>query len=400
MRNIWNKKAVYPIETLNFIGRIKRKDSTLDMVEKQINDGNVQVENTHVKLINLGSRSAWAYKELKICGDRKFRKDTSPYMEKFKQGATLVPRSCWFVDINIHERFGIVHREPVIGTSKRSLDTAKQDYKGINLQGKMEIEFFYGTLLGSDILPFCTLPLRAIILPIILDSNSYHIIRSTEALSSSYNCLGSWLRDVENLWNKIRDEKASKMDIYARIDRGRAISTQDPKKRFRVIHNRSGTYLNACVVDTKSLRIDVRGNEFVLNGFIADSTTHSYATDDENDAYFITAFLNSSVVNRVIKPFQSRGLWGARDIYKIPFELPIPQYVDSMESHRKIAELDKECVRAATSRLQELIKETHEDTANATPTTIGRLRTDIRRHLEKSINILDEQACDVMTASG
>lgn len=136
-----------------------------------------------------------------------------------------------------------------------------------------------------------------------------------------------------------------------------------------------------------------------MNGFIADSTTHFYATDDENDAFFITAFLDTSVVNRVIKPFQSRGLWGARDIYKIPFELPIPQYVDSMASHKKIAELSKECARAATSRLQELIKETNEDTANATPARVGRLRTEIRTYLERSINILDEQACNIMSAS-
>jgi hypothetical protein len=57
----------------------------------------------------------------------------------------------------------------------------------------------------------------------------------------------------------------------------------------------------------------------------------------------LCAILNSSFTNERVKPFQPRGQYGKRDIYKRPFMLPIPQFDSSNKTHVTLAKLSKEC---------------------------------------------------------
>ena len=389
----------YPVPAINFKGKIKNKNINLLEINDKIKEGKIDAISTKLKLLSIGKRDAWAYEDLKLCNGREFRKEISNYIDNFRQGATLVPRSCWFIDLKVHELFGFNSKVPSVESSRRARETAKTDYKDVYLNGKIENNFFFATLLGSDILPFCNLPFRIIILPIIPLTNNYSIIKR-DLNSELFPNLESWLVNVEKIWTKIRDTKANKMNIYERINRGKGISIQNPKKRFRIIHNRSGTYLNASILDLqKTLEIDMEGNKFNLNGFIADSTTHYYETDDENDAYYITGFLNSKIINNAIKPFQSRGLWGERDIYKIPFEMPIPYYDKSITSHQKIASLSKKNSHLARKKLESFSHYTKIDLANATPYLVGRLRTEVRNHIQDPTNELDELVCSIISTN-
>jgi hypothetical protein len=387
----------YPIPAINFQGKLKNKNTSLLEIESKIKEGKINMNNTKIMLLNLGTRNAWAYEDLKLCNGKKFKKESSDYIKDFRQGATLVPRSCWFVDMKVHKFFGFNSKEPSIESSKRARETAKSDYKDVYLNGKIENNFLFATLLGTDILPFCNLPLRIIVLPIIPSNNNYTLIKR-KINSESFPNLEHWLEEVEKTWVRIRDTKADKMSIYDRINRGKGISIQNPRKRFRIIHNRSGTYLNSSIIDLqKLLEIDIEGNKIMLNGFIADSTTHYYETDNEDNAYFITGILNSKIINNAIKPFQSRGLWGERDIYKIPFEMPIPYYDKSIKSHQKIISLSKNNSYLAKEKLGSLFKDTKIDFNNITPNLIGKLRSEIRNSIKESSNELDELICSIIS---
>ena len=61
------------------------------------------------------------------------------------------------------------------------------------------------------------------------------------------------------------------------------------------------------------------------------------------EAYYISAILNSNVVNKAIKPFQSLGVLGERDIHTLPLELPIPDFDSKNQFHRRISELGRTC---------------------------------------------------------
>jgi hypothetical protein len=106
--------------------------------------------------------------------------------------------------------------------------------------------------------------------------------------------------------------------------------------------------------------------------------------------------LNSRIVNDIIKPFQSRGLWGERDIYKLPFEIPIPLYDGSNIIHREIARITKECTNSANSQLQPLTKKLKIDLSRIRPTDVGRLRNGIRESLDGRLAELDKLICSVI----
>lgn len=75
--------------------------------------------------------------------------------------------------------------------------------------------------------------------------------------------------------------------------------------------------------------------------FIADQTTYVAEINDEDEAYYIVAILNSGYLRKAIEDFQSEGAFDKRHIHKIPF-LFIPRYDYKDEKHVKIAELSKE----------------------------------------------------------
>ncbi|MCG3134382.1 MAG: hypothetical protein HMLKMBBP_01688 [Planctomycetes bacterium] len=54
------------------------------------------------------------------------------------------------------------------------------------------------------------------------------------------------------------------------------------------------------------------------------------------------AALNTGVVNATIKPFQSMGLLGQRDVHKKPLDLPIQIFDQSLPLHRRLARLGKD----------------------------------------------------------
>lgn len=65
------------------------------------------------------------------------------------------------------------------------------------------------------------------------------------------------------------------------------------------------------------------------------------------------AVLNSTPVNEAIKPHQTGGHFGERDIHRRPFEiLPIPEFDPENPVHQELAELSEAChYKAAEMRV-------------------------------------------------
>ena len=85
------------------------------------------------------------------------------------------------------------------------------------------------------------------------------------------------------------------------------------------------------------------GTKITPRGFIAEAKTYFYETDDETEAHYICAVLNSPTINEMIKPLQPRGLYGERDIHRRPFMFPIPRFNPNDHIHTKLAKLGKIC---------------------------------------------------------
>jgi hypothetical protein len=71
----------------------------------------------------------------------------------------------------------------------------------------------------------------------------------------------------------------------------------------------------------------------------------SVASHDE--ARYLTAILNSTIVTAAVGPMQARGEHNARDFDKYVFQLPIPQYDHEDAEHARLVVLAKQAERVA-----------------------------------------------------
>jgi len=357
------------IDSQIFSGKLPRKNASLDQAKKmlKINDGKLYLNS-------IGERSFISESKLSIVSERSY------YYDKFNQGATIVPRQFWFVDIKPHPTFGINPKTPFVETSKRAIANAKKPYDDVRLSGNIESEFIFGTLTGSEIIPFGHLGVQIIVLPLEIKGSGFHLIKSDIAKTSGKKNLYSWLEKVENIWKEKRGEKSKETSIKW-LDYRKKLTNQKPLVKFKVLYNASGTYLTSCVVDNRKLsNLDI-GKFCSLRGFVVDYTCYSFDFENETEAYYIATFLNSSFVDEIIKPMQARGDFGERHIVKKPLELPIPKFDPNNTAHRRLAEIGKMCSKRVERELPKIAEKYK---------NLGKIRSQIREMLSKETKEMDE----------
>jgi hypothetical protein len=147
-----------------------------------------------------------------------------------------------------------------------------------------------------------------------------------------------WVKEAERIWNKRRKDKGQ--SFTDRLDYNHLLTDQELRAKFVVLYNRSGTNLvAACLTASECQNV----GRLAINGFIADNATYRYYADSEDHALYLVGVLNSPIVNEAIKPYQSQGLMGERDIHRRPFEVcPIPLFDPQDPSHQAIVKIARE----------------------------------------------------------
>jgi hypothetical protein len=360
--------TVSPYKAEFISGNLERKNAGLSDAEKSL-----RITEGNLYLGTKGERSFLSSSEEGIIVQQH-----SPYYSLFKQGATIVPRNFWFVDIKPHPKLGINPSAPYVETSEVSKKTAKENYKGISLKGNIEKDFLYAILLSTDIVPFGHLDFRIVVLPLIQEDEGYSIIKEVEASEKGFIHLSKWLHKAQKVWEEKRGEKAESIDVVEWINYRNKL-TEQRKVKYKVLYPTSATYLCGCVVERKEIKIEIEGQEFELQDFIAESKEYYFETDRKTEAFYLCSILNSPTVDELIKPMQSRGLFGPRDIHKKVWELPIPEFNPSNEDHIKLATLGEECTKKVSKLLSKGIPQK----------SIGNLRKMIKGELKEEIEEID-----------
>lgn len=277
----------------------------------------------------------------------------SYYHDKVKQGATIVPRNSWFVEFEVQPILQTIDvKKPMVKTSDEIKDGAKEPWKNVELEGNVEAEFIYCTILGGDIIPFGYTKMRPIVIPAEPSATGYSLLDVEGLRKRGAMHMADWLERAQQVWEERRTEKAKEIfqRVIDRLDYQRLLTVQNPGSKYVVIYNTSGTNLVSCVVSKQNLPGFNVGSAIISpRNFIADAKTYFYETDNELEARYICAVLNSDVVNKDIKPLQSMGLYGARDIHRRPFMLPVPKFDMCNPDHIRLAELSKECHKKVAS---------------------------------------------------
>lgn len=364
-------------------GKLKRKNATLAEAVPDL-----KVEETEFHVVEQGKRTFLSTKREKISARRSY------YQPFFKEGATIVPRSFWFVEIKGDPRLGIDPEQPFVATDARAQAEAKAPYKDVRFEGSIESEFLYSTLLSTDLLPFGHFAFRPVVLPLMEDAHGFKLIDASEAQNKGFLKLAEWLRIAEETWNAKRGEKASRGHALHWLNYRNKLTDQDPKSKYVVLYPMSASYLCAAVVRRASQRVKVGEQDLTLRGFLADYKTFFFETTDHAEANYLASVLNSPVVDRLVKPMQSRGLWGPRDICKKVLELPIPQFKAGNRKHEKLTDLAQVCAEKAKDMVPELKKEFADMRG---PHAIGRARVTVRKALEDELSEIDRLVRDILS---
>lgn len=301
------------------------------------------------------------------------RSPTSPskYKRAFKQGATIVPRNFYFARIPDVDGKIDPDRLYWAETDPEQARKAQPEYRDVKLDGLVEGRFVYSSTLSRHVLPFAVLEPAPVVLPYEASNGSLHG-RNAEALKSlGYREFAKWMGKAETIWRKKRGNKAARQTIYERLDYQRELTRQQLGQRHLVLYNAGGT-------DVSAARFDRDAHPLRL---IVEHKVYWIAVENEEEANYLAALLNSDAANQAIKPFQSTGLWGERDIEKKLLDLPIPIYDKNVREHRELAELGEKAHRQTSG----IIK------MERFPATgpLARQRGFVRTHLKQTLVEID-----------
>lgn len=379
-------KNQYPVDAIVIEGNLPQKNSRLAEA-----NGLLNMSKKKIEYFEIGQRSFLETKEFGKVFKAIERGQRSYYYEGFFNGATIYPRQFWFVEPIVHPKFGIDPTKPRLKTSQRATERAKEGYADVSIEGEVESKFLYQVVTGSELAPFCITRMPMVILPIEPAGGTYRIINSDEAQRKGYSGLKAWLLDVEKKWKEKRGEKANKVDVYSWLNYQNKLTNQRSRVGYRVLYNASGTYLVACVVENRSRIVKVDSSGIKISGVIADVKTFRYDTSDLDEALFIAAMLNAPIIDSLIKPMQSRGQFGERDIHKKVLELPLPKFNPKNDKHTELVKLAKQ----AQAKAEKLVVELESKYSG-----IGKIRQLIKVEIAEEALKIDKIVRDLISQTG
>lgn len=311
---------------------------------------------------------------------------------RFKQGATMVPRNFYFVDVHqaIPSGASLADRTVTVKTSESSNAEAKKNWKDKLISGRVEGGLLFRTAISRNVLPFCMIDPPLVTLPVLVESKNGtdHFVMATsdDLFAAGYTNASGWFDQATTIFEKFKSEayRKAEMTLLKRLDYQRGLTAQSPDARYLVLYTSSATDACAVVIDRRSFDLP----------FVVDHKTYWCEVSTMNEGHYVAAFLNSGYANEAIKDFQSQGLFGERDIHKLIVMLPLPAYNGKNEDHLNVAKLGKACSEIARKMADA------ESWASMDARSLGRARTALRNRMALEIGQINTLLAKINEAKG
>ncbi len=307
---------------------------------------------------------------------------TNAYGPRFTQGATIVPRNFFFIDVDpsMDAADDIRDRVIPIQTSVASDREAKAPWKGQLLTGRLEGGFLFRTAISKNVIPFALVDPPLIALPLVTiegeKGEEFKLVSSDKLLEGGNRYASSWFFEAESRWDEHKTDKnkESKIPLIDYLNWQNKLTDQNPKARYLVLYTSSATDASAVVIDRRTFD----------HPFVVDHKTYWCECKSESEAHYLCAYINSNYANGKIKEFQSRGLFGPRDIHKLIVKLPFPKFEKGNELHENLSKLGRSCANAASK----FVSSTNVDDLQAR--ALGRVRSALKAVIEADMKKIDE----------
>ena len=299
----------------------------------------------------------------------------SPYGSHALQGAVIVPRCLFFV--NETESTAVIRASNTSTVNPRRGSQDKPPWRNLDLtiitEQTIESRHVFDVHLGETVVPYTTLkPLKAVI-P--LKHGESELPRSKRDTGNirfgglDRRMRGRW-RTVSQIWedNKTQANKLTllgQLDYYGKLSSQIAWQRDSGERPIRIIYTSAGTptaallHSDSCIVDYKLFWVTCRSLD---------------------EAHFLLSTINSDALHDAAKPLMSKGQFGARDLQKHLWKLPIPEFDADDALHLEVSEAGKVAETGAVLELGRVREERGDDVSV----------TIVRRELRKWLRSSDE----------
>ena len=296
------------------------------------------------------------------------------YKSLFRNGATMFPRNFFFVRPEGAAPPDWHDREIAVRSDEANDKEAKEPWKGVKLRGRINTNFLFRTALARHLVPFgliapplTLLPMRLVNGPPAADgrpTRKVDLLTPAQLRNLGHLETASWFAEVEKNWNRLRTEKNRNITAIDYLNWQNKLVEQDLDAPYVVVYSASSKDANAFTLTRSDLNLP----------FLVDNKAYGYFTANQQEADFLVSFLNSDYANLEMKPFQSSGLFGARDVHRKILDVPLPRYDAANPLHTALAGLGRECAGLVSA----YIAAEQLDTADY---SVGKVRSHLRRVL-------------------
>ncbi|MHA1338814.1 MAG: Eco57I restriction-modification methylase domain-containing protein [Promethearchaeota archaeon] len=265
----------------------------------------------------------------------------SPYFNKFIQGASIVPRSFFIVQIPLEsansDNFDLSNNNEYIiaysSSANKSNNLPPQNLvKNCNRwsyapfsKAKFEKKYIYRLIKSSDLVPYALLRYHHIFLPIENDSYKFELSKIMPLaknhfsyLSQQYLIMQKSDAAIKSLWKRINFHKGLEKQIICR------------NNDYIIVYAGIGSMIKSAIIPNLANK-----NNYNI---VIDTSLYYYFTNNKNEAYYLLGILNSPLISRDLKYRGSTGANGSlRNIHKNPLKYPFPLYKDNNSLHNNIA---------------------------------------------------------------
>ena len=274
----------------------------------------------------------------------------SPYADRFRQGASIVPRCLFFV--NETKSTTTIHAGQTITVTSRRGTQDKKPWKDLDLaaieERAIETAHLFEVHLGETIAPYvhldpmkALLPMKQGILAIPSDPDGVGGIR----LSELEGRMRQRWQTVSRLWDTNKTN-ANRLNLLGQIDYMGKLSSQLESQRssttglIRLVYTKSGEPTAALIHDDKA---------------VIDHLLYWILCEDIEEAHYLMAVINSHALATLVNQYTTPNWAGnTRDLHKHLWKLPIPEYDPSTQLHEDIAQAGASAATGAAAQLAAL----------------------------------------------
>ena len=245
----------------------------------------------------------------------------SYYFDLFHKGADLNPRNLIFIEFK--QKSDLL---AIINVDKRILKKAKPPWNKIEYQNQIiEKKYIFKCAKSTELVKFNIFHTYSVFLPI----EKNNLTWDPKALSK----YGSLFYELINQkYLKYKKKTTKHKSLMENLNRWNKLLNKRQFSHIKVVYNNSGSILNAAVIT----------GDYIITGDLS-----FLDTTNLNEAYYLTAILNSPILSEQIKIRKS-----SRHIFKKALEFSIEKYKENNKIHKNLSEIGK----IATLKSKEVCK--------------------------------------------